>query len=569
MVAANRVHGMPGGAPRRSGTPPAAPRFGARIAVIAVLPLAVVVGVLWVEDALKLGSSFLVTALTITILAVTGLLVIGLKDLRAAQARTAAAMDRAVAAEAAQHTRADELARVLRASESLALTGEGQVDYLGVLEAITPEGATSFLVRVEDEDEARVVAAHGPMAASVVGIRRAMAGSESRLGEDGIPIATFSASGRNRGVGVPREHMAGAAAEIEAGLSIRLIDHGGTFLGWLHMVDHRGERILEPGFVSLAQLVANQVGVAMENNALLARVRLQLTEVQRVQQQLVQASKLGAVGELAGAVAHEVNNPLTGILGYAELLMDELPADDPRHDEAVVIRDEAFRARSIVKALLEFARPRQPQRIPTDLNDLARSTVELVRFRASGAGVTIVAEYGDLPCLSIDADAFRQVLLNLFGNAIDAMPRGGTLRVATVVDARCARIVVSDEGIGMDEEPRARIFSPFFSTRTGGSGGNGLGLSVSLQTVESHGGTIEVESTPGRGSTFTVSLPKSSEVVESAAADGDTDSPAAPLAAAPAPASIYDSVESRRGDLVATGSGSAGNRSRSNGSEAV
>ena len=569
MVAANRVHDMPGDAPHRSGTPTAAPGFGARVAVVAVLPLAVVVGMLAVEDALRPGGSFLATALTVGILVITGLIVIGLRDLRTAQVRTATAMDRAAAAEAAQRTRANELARALRASESLAPTGEGQVDYLGVLEASTPEGATSFLVRVEEGAEARVVAAHGPMAASVVGIGRAIAGPASRLGEDGSPVVMFSASGRNRGVDVPREHMAGAAAEIEAGLSIRLIDHGGTGLGWLHMVDHRGERILEPAFVSLAQLVANQVAVAMENNALLARVRLQLAEVQRVQQQLVQASKPGAVGELAGAVAHEVNNPLTGILGYAELLMEELPADDPRRDEVVVIRDEAFRARSIVKALLEFARPRQPQRTPTNLDDLVRSTLELVRFRASGAGVRIVAEYGDLPHLDIDADAFRQVLLNLFGNAVDAMPRGGTLRVATVVDPEYARIVVSDEGVGMDERTRGRIFAPFFSTRIGGTGGNGLGLSVSLQTVESHGGTIEVESAPGRGSTFTVSLPISSQVVESAAAAGHTDSPAAAPAAAPAPAPIDDSVESRWGDLIATVSGNAADRSRSNGSDAA
>jgi signal transduction histidine kinase len=274
------------------------------------------------------------------------------------------------------------------------------------------------------------------------------------------------------------------------------------------MLDHRGERILEPGFVNLAQLEANQIGVAMENNGLLARVRTQLVEVQRVQQQLVQASKLGAVGELAAAVAHEVNNPLTGILGYAELLMDELPEDDPRHDEASVIRDEAVRARSIVKALLEFARPRQPQRIPTNLNDLARSTFELVRFRASAANVRIAANYGELPCLEIDADAFRQVLLNLFNNAIDAMPRGGRLNLATVDTAERVGIRVTDEGIGMDEEMRGRIFTPFFSTRSVAGEGNGLGLSVSLQVVESHGGTIEVESVPGKGSAFTVWLPR-------------------------------------------------------------
>ncbi len=170
------------------------------------------------------------------------------------------------------------------------------------------------------------------------------------------------------------------------------------------------ERILDPTFVNLAQLVANQIGVAMENQALLARVQRQLLEVQRVQQQLVRASKLGAVGELAAAVAHEVNNPLTGILGFSELLLAELPADDPRHQEASIIQAEAVRARAIIRSLLEFARPRPPQRIPTDLNALVRSTLDLVRFRTQEAGIWIAEEYGELPCLEIDPDAFKQVL---------------------------------------------------------------------------------------------------------------------------------------------------------------
>ena len=120
----------------------------------------------------------------------------------------------------------------------------------------------------------------------------------------------------------------------------------------------------------------------------------------------------------------------------------------------------------------------------------------------------VIAEYGELPRLEVDPDAFRQVLLNLFNNAIDAMPRGGDLCVTTIGEPDRVGVVVADDGVGMSEETLSRIFAPFFTTHIGGAaGGSGLGLSVSRQIVESHGGTIEVESTPGRGSTFTVWLP--------------------------------------------------------------
>jgi hypothetical protein len=456
--------------------------MGARVALIGVAPLAVVAGLLVVEDAFELGDGPFVPVLGALVGIAVVMLLIGLRDLSAAEARTKVALDRAAAAEATERARADELARVLEAGESLAFTSEGQVDYLRVLHAITPDGATSCLVRVETETEAVVVAAHGPMAASAVGVRWPLERGEADTGPGAAPVVSFSAGGHGVGLAVRREHFAGGEFEMESALSIRLVDHSGGCLGWLHMIDHGGERILEPSYVKLAQLVASQIGVAMENNALLARVRRQLVEVQRVQHQLVQASKLGAVGELAAAVAHEVNNPLTGILGF-----------------------EAIRARSIVRALLEFARPRPPQRLPTNLNDVARSTLELIHFRAADADVRIVADYGELPCLEIDPDAFRQVLLNLFNNAIDAMPHGGSLHISTLSESERVGLVVADVGVGMNADTRDRVFTPFFSTRTGV--GNGLGLSVSLQIVEGHGGTIEVESTPGRGSVFTVWLP--------------------------------------------------------------
>ena len=507
MVATNPGRRMSDRASRRRGWLPLSGKAGVRAVVLAASPLVIAVLLLAAEDRFELGAGFIVGVLAVAFAIVVAMLVLGLRDLRAADARTNEALDRVAAAETTQRARADELARLLKAGESLALTGEGQVNYLGVLEAITPDGVTSFIVTVEAGEEVLIAAAHGPMAASVFGLRRPLESQCFGRGSAVPPVASFSASGHPVGVAVPREQISAGEPDIEAGLSIRLLDHGGGCLGWLHMLDQGGENILEPTFVNLAQLVASQIAVAMENGVLLGRVRRQLVEVQRVQQQLIQASKLGAIGELAAAVAHEVNNPLTGILGFAELLMAGIPDDDPRHEEAAVIRDEAVRARTIVRSLLEFARPRPPRRIPSDVNDLARSTLELIRYRASEADVRIFSEYGDLPRLEIDPDACKQVLLNLFNNAIDAMPRGGELRVSTFAEPDRVGIVVADAGVGMDDETRSRVFAPFFSTRAGSGGGSGLGLSVSRQIVESHGGTIDVESTPGRGSVFTVWLP--------------------------------------------------------------
>jgi signal transduction histidine kinase len=485
---------------------------GIRAVLALVAPLALAVGLLSAEEVFDLPGPFLAVTLVIGALVVAALQLVGLRDLLAAEARTDAALERAASAEAVQWARADQLAGVLEASQSLVLTGEGQVDYLSVLSSITPDGATSFLVRTADGAEVTVVAAHGPLAASVAGLARIMA--DETPGVDGASLASFSAAGHPVGMEIPSQHFAGFESEIEAALTIRLVDHSGRRIGSLHMLDPIPERVLEPTFVSLAQLVANQISVAMENHVLMARLREELAANQRVGQQLLQASKLGAIGELAAAVAHQVNNPLTGILGFAELLLSEVPPDDPRHDEVAVIRDEAVRARTVVRALLEFARPRLPQRIPASLSDLAHSTLELVRVRADEADVEIVVDYGEVPCLELDPDAVKQVLLNLFNNAIDAMPAGGTLNVSAEQVGDRVRVAVGDTGTGMDEETRRRIFTPFFSTRAANGDGTGLGLAVSRQIVESHGGTIEVESALGEGAVFTVWLPAFLEAYE-------------------------------------------------------
>jgi signal transduction histidine kinase len=495
---------------------------GARTALLVAGPIAGACVLLAVEDVFELGVGFTVAAILVILGLVALVLAVAMRELQTAEVRADDALDRAITAEASATSHAVDLARVLKASESLVLTGNGQADYLDILAAITPQGGMSFLVRPEGDSEAVVVAAHGPVASSLIGLRRPLSG-----GEDPIVSAEFAAmgeSGRVAGAAPARLHAADRELEVEATLKVDLIDHNGSRLGWLGLVDPVPDRILEPSFVNLAQLVANQIGVAMENRTLLTSVQSQLAEVQRVQQQLVQASKLGAVGELAAIVAHEVNNPLTGILGFAELLLSELPPEDPRREEAEVIRTEAVRARTIIKALLEFARPRPPQMIPTNLNELARTTLDLQRSRAEKARVQVIEDYADLPLLEVDADALKQVLLNLVNNSIQAMPQGGQLCVATSVEGDFVAFVVSDTGIGMDAETRSRIFTPFFSTRAGSAGGTGLGLSVSMRIVEGHHGTIDVDSEVGKGTVFTIRLPIASQSSNGPVLDSPADS---------------------------------------------
>lgn len=511
MVSAHPASAAPEPAPDRGSRSGTFATRRSQLALLLAWPPVLGIGLLATVDAFGLGGVFAATAWTSGLLLIGLTLVLGLRDLRAAESRTTVALRRAETAESRQRARADELAAVLQASERLAL-GEGNLDFSAILAALTPPGATSFLTRVEGDPESPtaesvVVAAHGPLAPWLVGARRRIEPGRTDDGNRPEPLTSYSVSGRVAGViSVPKE-LAQAGADVRSTLGVRLADHVGRSPGWLYLLDQAGERVLEPEFVSLAQLVARQIGVAIENQVLLTRVQRQLKEVRQVQQQLVHASKLGAIGELAAAVAHEVNNPLTGILGFSELLLAELPSDDPRHEEAAVIRAEAVRARSIIRALLEFARSRPPQRIPSDLNALSRSTLDLVRFRAQESDVSILEEYAELPILEIDPDALKQVVLNLINNAFDAMPRGGELRVSTHAEGDLVSLTVADSGTGMDTDTRARIFTPFFSTRAAHDGGTGLGLSVSLRIVEGHGGSIEVETEPGSGAAFTVWLP--------------------------------------------------------------
>ena len=243
-----------------------------------------------------------------------------------------------------------------------------------------------------------------------------------------------------------------------------------------------------------------------ENDRLVDELRAELIERKRVQDRLVDASRMAAVGELAAGVAHEVNNPLTGVLGFSELLLEDMTPEDPRRGDVESIRSEAIRARSIIRALRDFARPREPQPVPTDLPNLVARTLDLLRYPLDRAGVIISESYAEMAPIDLDPQAIQQVVLNVLTNAMQAMPDGGTLEVETVVRGDEAVITVFDNGVGMDESVAAQAFVPFFSARRA-SGATGLGLSVSLGLVESHRGSIRLDSRPGEGTTVEISLP--------------------------------------------------------------
>ncbi len=237
------------------------------------------------------------------------------------------------------------------------------------------------------------------------------------------------------------------------------------------------------------------------------RIEAQLEAERR----LIQAEKLAAVGEMAAGIAHELNNPLTTVTGFTELVLDDLPEDaDNRADLELVLR-EARRARDVVRRLLDFSRRSESERTRVDLNELVSDVLALTHHLMHTSGVQLEVDLGkNLPWVSVDRNQMKQVFLNLFHNAIQAMPTGGQLFIRTGTSQRDGRKWVTtsirDTGAGISPELRERIFEPFFTTKSG-QGGTGLGLSITYGIVSDHGGEIDVESEVDKGTCFTVSLP--------------------------------------------------------------
>jgi signal transduction histidine kinase len=264
--------------------------------------------------------------------------------------------------------------------------------------------------------------------------------------------------------------------------------------------------------LGLLEMLVGQTAIALKNARLYDDLRRQMAELQSTQQQLIQSAKLAAIGELAAGVAHELNNPLTVILGKTGLLLRETKAGTTSEAKLSDIEREAMRAGKIAQNLLDFARRREPKHEPLDLNRLVERVLDLLQAKLRGRPIQVETVLDPrLGAMLGDADQLTQVLINLAGNAIDAMPSGGRLTIATraQADSDTGVLVVSDTGLGMAPEQLARIFEPFYTTKPEGSG-TGLGLSITQGIIASHRGELTVDSAVGQGTTFTVRLPLAS-----------------------------------------------------------
>lgn len=239
------------------------------------------------------------------------------------------------------------------------------------------------------------------------------------------------------------------------------------------------------------------------------KVEQRTRELERMQAQLIRSEKLASLGEIVAGIAHELNNPLTGVLVLASLMEKEGNLDPEVKEDLGTIVHETKRCARIVKGLLDFSRETAPQMVPADLNNVMEKSLALIGTQSIFHDVRIVRDYQDpLPPAMVDPNQIEQVFINMLLNAAQAMPAGGTLTLTTRAAGPQLTVAIADTGTGIPPEHQRRIFDPFFTTKERGTG---LGLAVSYGIVENHGGRIDLESEPGKGTTFTIRLPASED----------------------------------------------------------
>jgi PAS domain S-box-containing protein len=267
------------------------------------------------------------------------------------------------------------------------------------------------------------------------------------------------------------------------------------------LLDRDGAEI--PVYISAALLYENRqetgsVGIFTD-----------LREKQKLEKQLLRSEKLSSLGKLSAGIAHEINQPLTGVLTFAHLLLKRFKDDEKTRKDLEIIVRETTRIRGIVQGILDFARETPMQKKTRRIEEILDRTLEIIVHQQRFFGIELRKEYAQsLPEVVVDANLMEQVFMNVIINALDAMHGNGILTVRTRRAGEWVEVDFSDTGAGMPEEILDKIFDPFFTTKDSTEGmGMGLGLAVSYGILKSHSGDIQVTSKPGRGTTFTIRLP--------------------------------------------------------------
>ncbi|MGC8492503.1 MAG: PAS domain S-box protein [Syntrophobacteraceae bacterium] len=304
-------------------------------------------------------------------------------------------------------------------------------------------------------------------------------------------------------------HPPGQAEEIMRTMRNSQVGGKGRFpCTRVDIVNSRGELIP----VELSAAIIYEGDEELATMGIFNDLREKLAQEERMRQvmeRVAQAEKMASLGRLAAGVAHEINNPLTGILLYANLVLENMEEGDPRKDDLRYVIEDANRCREIVRNLLAYSRQTLPDKETLELNDLVAQSLRLIRDQSLFMRIEVVKEFSD-DWMSIHADKnqLTQVFINLIINAIDAMEREGTLTLRTFLspDGQEACLEVSDTGCGISEENVPKIFDPFFTTKEVGKG-TGLGLSTAYGIVRDNGGVIKVKNTGQKGTTFLVTFP--------------------------------------------------------------
>ncbi|HCC47278.1 MAG TPA: hypothetical protein DEQ38_04065 [Elusimicrobia bacterium] len=296
----------------------------------------------------------------------------------------------------------------------------------------------------------------------------------------------------------------GGLDQLKFSLFLPLMDNG-KLSGLININRLNEEAYFTEDDLQRARIFGSLVNLALRNSSL-------YRQLQETQGQLIQAEKMSALGQLAGGLAHEINNPLSGILGLTQLVMENTEKGSQNYTDLQDIEKAVFRCKKIIVSLLSFSRQEKTRIEPVNVNEALEETLTLCARQMELKRVKINRQLSPgLPMVNADFQQLMQVFLNLFTNARDAMPEGGELTVATSLlkdpaGRELLAVSVADTGAGIDPEILGRIFDPFFTTKPVGKG-TGLGLSVCLGIISRHNGAITAHSVPGGGSTFTITVP--------------------------------------------------------------